>query len=144
MPSEYPIADMLVFPLKQHHGKLTLLSNRDHLLRRFGQLTLIDLASGEKREASVRAEADRFFFIIAGSATIDLIDLRDQSPSRGKHAEVNLSYEEPCGVLVPFGVACTVTAANSARLIELSTHSEDHPSDRTLADDELAQYIAAQ
>lgn len=144
MPSEYPITDMLIFPLDQQPGKLTLLSNRDHLLRRFGQLGLLDLDSGSAAPSTVRAEADRFYFVILGNVDFSLVDLREHSPSRGQHVDLTLQASEPRGVLVPFGVACALTATSAARVVELSTHSEDHPLDRDIPADELAQYSVAQ
>lgn len=144
MPSEYPIRDVLLFPLKEQPGKLVLLSNRDHLLRRFGQLALLDLTAGSAPPSTVRAEADRFYFVISGSVGFSLVDLRQHSPSRGQPVELALRADDPHGVLVPFGVACALTADAAARVVELSTHSEDHPMDRDVPAGELAQYSAAQ
>lgn len=144
MSSAYPIADMLVFPLEQGAGKLQLLSNREHLLRRFGQLTLLELDPASTLPSSVRSEADRFYFVISGAASFALVDLREHSPSRGQHAVFLLTADSPQGLLVPFGVARAISATLRARLIELSTHSEDHPNDRILASDELARYLAPQ
>lgn len=144
MPSQYPIADMYVFPLARSAGGLTLLRETDHLLRRFGQLELIDLAADEQTEYTLRAEADRFLFPINGSATATLLDLRVTSPSNGARAELSLDADQPRGLLVPFGVACSLAAKTTARLIILSTHSETHAEDRTATTDELDQYAAAQ
>ncbi len=144
MKPEYPIADMLVFPLKRDLGCLVLMREADHLLRRFGQLELLDLNEGEQTEFTSRAEADRFLFPIRGSATALLIDLREHSPSKGKRAEIRLEAIDLHGLLVPFGVACSLDAKSAAQLVILSTHSTSHPEDRSSSRDQLAQYIAAQ
>lgn len=143
MPSEFPIADMLVFPLGQADGGLALLREADHLLRRFGQLDVKDFVAGTQAEFGLRAEADRFFFIITGRTLLHLIDLREGSPSQGVHATVILDETKPLGILVPFGVACGLVAETDSRLIVLSTHSEAHPQDRATAD-ELQKYAAIQ
>ncbi|MEX2142988.1 MAG: dTDP-4-dehydrorhamnose 3,5-epimerase family protein [Anaerolineales bacterium] len=134
---EHPIADMHVFPLNREAGRLTLLRNTDHLLRRFGQLDLLDLAAGEQTEFSLRAEADRFLFAIRGRVSAVLLDLRQVSPTHKARAEVVLDGDHPQGLLLPFGVACSLSATSAARLVQLSTHSEAHPADRTLTSDEI-------
>jgi hypothetical protein len=144
MSANYPIADMHVFPLRLDAGRLVLLREADHLLRRFGQLELLDLAAGAQTEFQLRAEADRFFFVIAGRAALHLLDLRAGSPSHGAQVTVPLDGKKPQGVLVPFGVACGANAELDSRLIVLSTHSETHPDDRLATADELQKYAAIQ
>ena len=144
MPSEFPIHDMLVFPLHPSSGPLTLLRNRDHLLRRFGQLDLIDLDAGEQTEATLRGEADRFYFCIQGRVTVTLLDLREHSPSLGAQARLTLDAKQPQGLLAPFGVACSLAAETDARLVLLSTHSEEHPQDRVACAEELGQFAGLQ
>ncbi len=144
MKPEYPIADMVVFPLKRDLGRLILMREADHLLRRFGQLELVDLKENEQTEFTARAEADRFLFPIHGSATVLLIDLREHSPSKGKRAEILFDAGDPHGLLVPFGVACSLDAKSAAQLVIVSTHSSAHLEDGSFSYGELAQYIAPQ
>jgi len=144
MLSEYPIADMHVFPLIREAGRLRLLRESDHLLRRFGQLELMDLSAGEQTEFTLRAEADRFLFPINGSLEATLLDLRESSPSKNVSTEIKLNDVNPKGLLVPFGVACFLATTATARVIILSTHSESHPEDRSATSDELSQYTASQ
>ena len=139
-----PIADMHVFELTREPGGLTLLRNSDHLLRRFGQLDLLDLAAGQRADLAIRGEADRFLFAIRGQVTLTLLDLRETSPTRRARVDLPLSAEQPQGVLVPFGVAASLAASTQARLIQLSTHSEAHPADREASADELAKYAGVQ
>jgi hypothetical protein len=144
MKSEYPIWEVHVFPLTRAAGRLTLLREEDHLLRRFGQLDLIDLVAGEQTDFTLRSEADRFLFPIAGSVKSSLLDLRALSPSKNARAEITLEANQPQGLLVPFGVACSLGAKSAARIVILSTHSESHPEDRTISRDDLDQYAASQ
>ncbi len=135
---------MHVFPLRVTAGRLVLLREADHLLRRFGQLELLDLAAGTQTEFELRAEADRFLFVIAGRVALRLLDLRDGSPSHGAHVSVLLDESKPQGLLLPFGVACGMVAELDSRLIILSTHSEAHLADRVATADELQKYAAIQ
>lgn len=139
-----PISDMHVFDVSRSGGSRTLLREKDHLLRRFGQLDLLDLSSNEKTDFTLRAEADRFLFPINGIVVVNMIDLRSSSPTNGARVNVTLDYSKPQGLLVPFGVACSLQSQGVARLIILSTHSETHPKDRTPSQDELAEYTASQ
>lgn len=144
MDSEYLISDMYVFDLSRADGGLILLRERDHLLRRFGQLDLVDLAPNEKTDFTLRAEADRFLFPISGALIVNMIDMRSSSPTNGARANISLDYSRPQGLLVPFGVACSMETKATARVIILYTHSESHPEDRTPGHDELEKYTASQ
>jgi hypothetical protein len=135
--SPFPIADMHIFPLARAAGRLPLLRNSDHLLRRFGQLDLLELAAGQRLDLPVRGEADCFLFPVSGTVEAALMDLRPSSPSHGARAAVALNVDEPKGLLVPFGVACSLQAASQAVLIQLSTHSEAHSADRAANPAEL-------
>lgn len=135
---------MHVFPLTEDTGRLTLLREVDHLLRRFGQLDLVDLATNQKTDFTMRAEADRFIFPINGSVNVQMIDLRSSSPSNGVRTNILLDSANPQGLLVPFGVACSLETRAAARVLVLSTHSESHPEDRTPDNDELEKYTASQ
>lgn len=125
------INDLLVFPLSPGEDGLSLLSNQQHLLRRFGQLHLLDLAAGHQGAATLKGEADRFYFVLAGEMTAALEDRRQHSPSLGVQVEIPLNAEQPQGLLVPFGVALRLTSEQGARVIVVSTHSEPHPEDRS-------------
>ncbi len=135
---------MHTFPLTVADGHWTLLRDNDHLLRRFGQLDLLDLSAGQETDFELRAEADRFLFAINGRAEARLLDLRSGSPSLGSRVTVALDTENPQGLLLPFGVACGFNSPVSARLIILSTHSETHAGDRKATAEELQRYAAVQ
>jgi hypothetical protein len=144
MPNNPAISDMHVFPLEHKDGRLTLLRNDQHLLRRFGQLDLLDLAPKQSSQLPLRAEADQFVFPITGKLDLTLVDTRASSPTKGAQVKVVLDAEDPQGVLIPFGVAATLSASNQARLVLLSTHSETHAHDRLPSSDDLAQLIRVQ
>jgi hypothetical protein len=143
MPS-FTISDMHVFPLTVSGTRWTLLREKDHLLRRFGQLDLLDLTAAQETDFELRAEADCFLFAINGRAEARLLDLRPNSPSLGSRVTVVLDTEDPQGLLLPFGVACALYAVTDARLIILSTHSDVHSEDRKATAEELQTYAALQ
>jgi hypothetical protein len=144
MQNSPAIGDALVFALSRLNNKLTLLDEDSHLLRRFGQLDVLDLSADSETEFEVRAEADRFIFPIAGSLRARLIDLRQGSPSEGTRTEIELTAQNPSGLLSPFGVALSLRAETDARVIILSTHGRAHSEDRILAADELGRFSAVQ
>ena len=143
MSARFPISDMHLFPLSRAAGERVLLREADHLLRRFGQLSLLDLPAGAATPFELRAESDRFFFPLSGAFTLRLLDLRPNSPSLGAYATVALDQAQPQGVLAPFGVACSLLAQGECRVLVLSTHSAPHPGDRAASAEELAKYGAA-
>lgn len=142
MSSQPPISDMHLLPLQAAPDGVVLLRESDHVLRRFGELGLHSLAAGSQGAYSLRAEADRVLFVIDGAVEARLLDLRPQSPSHGVHARISLSANAQA-VLVPFGVACSLAAADAARVLWLSTHSAAHAGDRDATPDELAQFAAS-
>lgn len=144
MPAKFLISDMHLFSLQRTEGGTVLLRESDHMLRRFGQLEILDLLAGEKTEFTLRAEADRFVFVISGRCEIKLIDLREHSPSMGVRTRLALDAENPKGLLVPFGVACSMGAVTAARLVHLSTHSDAHANDRVVTPDNLQEYVATE
>jgi len=141
MSTQPPISDMHILPLQAAPDGVVLLREGDHVLRRFGQLSLHSLAAGSQGAYSLRAEADRVLFVIDGVVYARLLDLRPQSPSHGVHTSISLSANAQA-VLVPFGVACSIAAADAARVLWLSTHSAPHAGDRDATPDELAQFAA--
>ncbi|MEX1071012.1 MAG: dTDP-4-dehydrorhamnose 3,5-epimerase family protein [Anaerolineales bacterium] len=144
MPEMLPISDVHLFPLTVSAGRWKLLSEEDHLLRRFGQLELLDLDASQETDFELRAEADRFLFAINGRARAQLLDLRTSSPSLGERVNISLDTENAQGLLLPFGVACALYAETDSRLIVLSTHSQSHPEDRLATPDELQKYSVVQ
>lgn len=128
MPSK--IHDLLLFPIEAADDQLTLLSNQQHLLRRFGALQLLSLAAGQAHSLGLRGEADRFLFALDGQVDVQLHDQRPHSPSHGVTQSLTLAASQPQGLLLPFGVSASLQAAQPARLLLLSTHSEAHPADQ--------------
>lgn len=134
MQNPHNLPDMHIFSLKGSGGRLELLRNSDHLLRRFGQLEMLHLQAGESRGPYLRAVADEIIFIIEGALQVALLDRREGSPSRGRAVRLQLNAAEPQGLLIPFGVLRSFETDKSARLLRLSTHLEEE--DESLAIDE--------
>jgi hypothetical protein len=137
MAGSLPISDMHLFPLSRQDGRLSILRDTDHLLRRFGVLETLSLEPGASPLFHLRAEADQILAPLDGAVDLSLIDMRAESPSHGVRGEVTLSAANPHGLLLPFGVACRMVSADGARLLRLSTHSAAHAGDRDLADGDL-------
>jgi hypothetical protein len=125
MQSPNPISDVYLFDLGQSEGRLTLLSEHQHLLRRFGQLELVDIAPGQRIEAPAPAETDRFCFVLDGVVVAHLEDQRGQSPSQGASMDVALEASQPRGLLMPFGVGASIHSEAGARLLMLSTYAPE-------------------
>ncbi|MCW5888216.1 MAG: dTDP-4-dehydrorhamnose 3,5-epimerase family protein [Anaerolineales bacterium] len=143
MNAAQPIADMHRWPLSAAAGETRLLREVDHVLRRFGQLSTETLAAGGATPYTLRAEADRVVFALDGRCQLRLLDLRPQSPSHAVFAQLALDAATPEGVLVPFGVACSLAASDAARVLWLSTHSAVHAGDRQASPAELAAHVPA-
>jgi dTDP-4-dehydrorhamnose 3,5-epimerase-like enzyme len=124
MPQPLAISDAYLFPLKRDGDRLTLLHEHDHLLRRFGQLSTLELSPGKQVEFGPHLEADRFAFVIEGEVRFSLTDQRELSPSRNASVEIQLSAVNAQGLLVPFGVALKISAQTASRMVLLSTHGD--------------------
>jgi len=143
MTSSLPIPDMHILTLQAEADGTVLLRETDHVLRRFGELALQALSAGQPGPYALRAEADRIVFPLDGECSLRLLDLRQQSPSYGVHAEFALQAAAPQAVLVPFGVACSLAADTAARVLWLSTHSQPHEGDRQATSQELRDFLPA-
>src|SRR3990172_7972758 len=126
------ISDMHIFSLERQGGRLQILRRDQHLLRRFGQLDLFELAAGQMTAFILRAEADEIWALLEGRVTVVLADRRPQSPSSALELRIDLDAAQPQGILIPFGVAHAFHANTSARLLRLATHvdgshREDEP-----------------
>lgn len=98
-----------------------LLDEDDHLLRRFGRCEVVFLDLSRPGLEFVREQADEYWAILDGQAVMDLSDKREDSPSQGEILSLNLTADQPVGVLVPFGVSCRLTG--TARFVRLMTHA---------------------
>ena len=77
MISQHAIPDVYVLDLEQTDGRLVLLRDNDHLLRRFGQLDYRELKGGEETPVILRAVADEIWSVISGEVTLTLLDKRE-------------------------------------------------------------------
>lgn len=145
MSNQLAISDLVLFHLERTDTHLAILRERDHLLRRFGLLELVDLAPGIDAAFNLRAEADEIWAPVDGAVELSLVDQRPQSPSYGVGMQLTLDAADPQAVLIPFGVAHAFAAAAPARLLRLSTHSRVHPLDRqgSIAEWEIDQTSGA-
>jgi hypothetical protein len=122
MQNQYPIADVQLFEVQRSKGRWTLLSDSDHLLRRFGQLEYFSLVENQRLSFEPGIEADEICFVLKGELVVNLSDLREDSPSYKVNIEMALGVEEPKGLLIPFGVAYSFATSDGANLLKVSTH----------------------
>jgi hypothetical protein len=120
---DFSIVDLYIKDIEQQGSRLAILSASDPLLRRFGQADFISLAAGEELVIQ-REQADEVWAILSGESTLQLEDMREVSPSRGRRDQITLSGSTPRLVLVPFGVRLTVDGGPAA-FLRLTTHEDD-------------------
>jgi len=123
------INDMAVQALEWRGSFLTVVSENDPMLRRFGQCDYVRMKAEETFEI-LRRQADEVWALIAGQADVRLEDRREESPSYQAVQTLEMDAELPKAVLVPFGVRCRIAARTEAVLIRLTTHEDsDIPED---------------
>lgn len=123
------ISDVHVFAqTKIDRGRL-ILSEDDHLLRRFGKLEIVDISPTDAPLFHLKKSADQIIAIIDGTIQIQLIDLRKQSPSFGSEMSIEIKEIKAQGILIPFGVASSVRSNKQGKILWLSTHSGDASSE---------------
>jgi dTDP-4-dehydrorhamnose 3,5-epimerase-like enzyme len=95
----------------------------DHLLRRFGQAEIVRLAAGALLLQPAQPIADDVWILVDGQAVFEWRDQREASPTHGGVAR--LDCDEPVALLVPFGVALSLSTSTGTTLLRLTTHSDD-------------------
>lgn len=92
-------------------------------LRRYGEAEVVRMASGASLGPRVRRVADEVWALLDGEVDVDLVDERDNSPTRGGSLHIHLS--EPTLVLVPFGVQGRLSSPSlRSWIVRMATHSE--------------------
>jgi len=136
LTTNQPIHDLFICELTAEETdgstKCHVLSDEDHLLRRFGQVQVIRKSPGRSETLCLREVADEVWALIEGQVEFAWHDLRQDSPSQGHWH--HLHTETPTLVLAPFGVAFGCRALEDpAFLIRLSTHAEgEHSGDQVI------------
>jgi dTDP-4-dehydrorhamnose 3,5-epimerase len=69
------------------------------------QWNAVDSEQGVLRGVHVHPRHDDYLTVVRGSATVGLRDLRDDSPTSGAAACVELVAEDPTAIAIPHGVA---------------------------------------
>jgi hypothetical protein len=101
----------------------SLLEFGDHWLRRFGAARILRASRGAEFSV-LRQEADEVWAVVEGSAEVDLVDERRDSPTQGLRDRRRLVA--PMRLLVPFGVRASLRASGGdVILVRLMSHSLD-------------------
>jgi hypothetical protein len=141
MPSDTPIHDLYLKRLRpQHDHDLTAwvpLRDDDHLLRRFGQVEVVQMGPDARPLCRLRSVADEIWALLQGSAELRWRDFREVSPTQNESFGLKLS--EPTLALVPFGVGFGLRSLQlGTTLVRISTHEDGtHEGDRILEWEDL-------
>ena len=123
MKTNFAINDLVVMDLSPRWPILTVLTEDDPILRRFGQVDVVDLDTGHP-QSILRKKADEVWAVLEGEAHFSLKDQREDSPTFEHSETVTLSGEIFRAVMVPFGVACRVETPAHALCLRLTTHAD--------------------
>jgi len=118
------ISGLALFQIEQNNNHRILIGDYQHLLRRFGQLELLNLNQEKHSEFRKRQIADEIIFIDQGQVNIRTVDLRPESPSMGVKMSNDINENSLEALLIPFGVAYSMTTTSGAKIIRLSTHND--------------------
>lgn len=136
------IPDAHLFPIQTGKNRSVLLSERQHILRRFGQIERRVHTQGETVPFARRTIADEIWIPLLGPVTFHLHDLRPDSPSYRSDVVVELDADDPSGLLIPFGVAYAYRVHREGILLRVSTHADDtHPDDNLPIHEDLAHLL---
>jgi dTDP-4-dehydrorhamnose 3,5-epimerase-like enzyme len=142
MSDQIPIGDVCQLLIEFEADRLVVLRDEDHLLRRFGQVEIRRFAANTKTPFMLREEADEVWASIEGVVEFALVDRRPGSPSENSSMLVELEAKNPQTLLVPFGVAYSISCRQDCILIRLTTHSDGvHPGDQTIPVETLSHLV---
>ena len=131
------INEITITDIKTGEGWGALLSEHDHLLRRFGFVELQELKI-DQPSYTFREQADEILVLLEGRADLTIIDRRKQSPSFNQIDRLPLSGSRLQRILIPFGIAYRLEISAPAKLLRVSTHARGtHPGDRSISPGEL-------
>ena len=135
------ISGLTVFQIEELNNRQILLGDYHHLLRRFGQLELVTINQKQHIEYRQRRMADEIIFIDRGQVSIHLVDVRAASPTFGVEITMLLDEDSLGGILVPFGLAYSLSSKDGAKLICLSTHNDDDDKVRLISAIDVKQIV---
>ncbi|MEJ2757912.1 MAG: hypothetical protein P8046_05455, partial [Anaerolineales bacterium] len=82
MKTDFDITDMMLINLASNGHLLTVVSEHDPLLRRFGQVDVVNLDPAHPLTLQ-RKKADEVWTVLEGNALFTLVDRREDSPTFG-------------------------------------------------------------
>ena len=125
MMADTTISGAAIFDLVWKDGRLVVLGEDDHLLRRYGQVDVIKLEPGIPLETIRASGADEIWTLLEAEANLRLADLREESPTLDEMLEITLSGENPQAVLIPFGVGAQISTRVGAMLLRVTSHADE-------------------
>jgi dTDP-4-dehydrorhamnose 3,5-epimerase-like enzyme len=124
MAAGQKISGVKLFELGWQASRLTVLNEDDHLLRRFGQLDLVNLEPGICLITHRKEGADEIWALVNGEAEVQLSDAREESPTFQLSMQISLSVDPPVAVLIPFGLSAEISSVHGGLLLRVSSHAD--------------------
>lgn len=118
------IKDIAVLDLEWKDGKIIILKESDHILRRFGQISIKKFKSEDSYLEMINQSEDEVWTLISGEGVLQIRDLRDRSPSYNKTDRIELSENEIKTVLIPFGLNFGFEAKKDSEIVCIRTEQE--------------------
>jgi dTDP-4-dehydrorhamnose 3,5-epimerase len=119
------ISEVVILDLAWKDGRLIVLQENDHILRRFGQVDVVKIPEGTSLESHRESGADEVWSLLEGEALLKLTDRRQESPSLGQTNEIELNGNTPKAILIPFGVHARIYGQNQSTLLRITTHADE-------------------
>jgi dTDP-4-dehydrorhamnose 3,5-epimerase-like enzyme len=119
------ISGVVIFELEWKDGRLVVLQENDHILRRFGQVDVVKMPEGSSLVTHRGGGADEVWALLEGEALLKLTDRRQESPSLGQTDEFELNGNSPQAVLIPFGVQAQIFGHSRSALLRITTHADE-------------------
>ena len=127
---EFPIHDLYVEEIQIEPSDTGLqgivYTRSNHLLRRFGQVSFLQMEPTGRGELSGNFIADEVWALLSGQVVFEWVDERVDSPSRGASYQAQLNT--PGLALVPFGVRFSFEVGQTPTML-LRISSEEASAD---------------
>jgi dTDP-4-dehydrorhamnose 3,5-epimerase-like enzyme len=119
------ISGVAILELGWKEGRLVVLQENNHILRRFGQMDVVKIPEGTSLETHRASGADEVWVLLDGEAVLMLTDQRNESPSLGQSEEIGMNGDTPQAILIPFGVHARISGQSQSTLLRITTHADE-------------------
>ena len=141
MSNQEAISGLVIFQVEQNKNRQILIGDYHHMLRRFGQLELLNINQEQENDFRQRLVADEIIFIDQGLLSIQFVDFRSNSPSFGLEKTLKLIENSMEAILVPFGLAYSLSSKDGAKIIRLATHNDEDDEPQILTESHVSNIL---